>query len=133
MELTARFLGVARILQMVSAGGRAGGDSSESHGDTDVAGEELDSPPAPRRYVLPEGGKSTIRPHSELLNQILIDKFKVSVTTFKSSRCGNSDSALILNFTQFMHVRVFTYKQRRPQIYHSIYPALSFTKISIYL
>lgn len=132
--LIARFLRVARILQMVSAGGRAGGDSSESHGDTDVAGEEPDSPPAPRRYVLPGGGKSTIRPHSELLNQILIDKFKVSVNyTFESSRCGNSDPALILGFAQFVKVRICTYKQRRPRVYLSVSRAFSFTKMSVYL
>lgn len=48
------------------------GDSSESH-DTDIPADELDSPPVVRRK-----GKTGIRPHSDLLNQILIDKFKVS-------------------------------------------------------
>lgn len=48
------------------------GDSSESH-DTDIPPDELESPPVLRRK-----GKATTRPHSELLNQILIDKFKVS-------------------------------------------------------
>lgn len=51
------------------------GDSSESH-DTDIPPDELDSPPVLRRR-----GKTGIRPHSDLLNQILIDKFKVSGTT----------------------------------------------------
>lgn len=59
-----------------SAGGA--GDSSESH-DTDIPADadDLDSPPVVRRK-----GKSGSRPHSDLLNQILIDKFKVSVTKF---------------------------------------------------
>lgn len=73
------------LLQMVSGCGGAGGDSSESH-DTDPPGDELDSPPAVRRR--PATGK-TSRPHSDLLNQILIDKFKVStnfaVLTLKMS------------------------------------------------
>ena len=47
-----------------------GGDSSESH-DTDVQ-DETDSPPALRRRVADKS-----RPQSELINQILIDKFKV--------------------------------------------------------
>ncbi|KAJ8919125.1 hypothetical protein NQ315_012110, partial [Exocentrus adspersus] len=51
------------------------GDSSESH-DTDPPGDELDSPPAVRRR--PPLGK-TSRPHSDLLNQILIDKFKADL------------------------------------------------------
>ncbi|KAF2884831.1 hypothetical protein ILUMI_21340 [Ignelater luminosus] len=62
------------LLQMVSGCGGAGGDSSESH-DTDPPGDELDSPPAVRRRPAVHSGK-TSRPHSDLLNQILIDKFK---------------------------------------------------------
>lgn len=54
--------------------GGAGGDSSESH-DTDQQGEDPDSPPAIRRRQV-QTSKSN-RPHSDLLNQILIDKFKV--------------------------------------------------------
>lgn len=61
------------VLQMVPSCGGAG-DSSESH-DTDPPGDELDSPPTVRRR--PPHGKLS-RPHSDLLNQILIDKFKVS-------------------------------------------------------
>ena len=56
-----------------------GGDSSESH-DTDVP-DETDSPPAARRRVADKS-----RPQSELINQILIDKFKVITSrnvTFK--------------------------------------------------
>lgn len=54
-----------------SGGGLAGaGDSSESH-DTD-AQDDMDSPPALRRRVTDKS-----RPQSELINQILIDKFKV--------------------------------------------------------
>lgn len=54
-----------------SGGGMmGGGDSSESH-DTDVQ-DETDSPPALRRRVADKS-----RPQSELINQILIDKFKV--------------------------------------------------------
>lgn len=52
------------------------GDSSESH-DTDPPGDDLDSPPSVRRRT-PSHGKNTSRPHSDLLNQILIDKFKVT-------------------------------------------------------
>lgn len=49
-----------------------GGDSSESH-DTDDIPDDTDSPPALRRRVADK-----LRPQSELINQILIDKFKVS-------------------------------------------------------
>lgn len=57
--------------------GGTGGDSSESH-DTDPPGDEFDSPSSIRRRP-PLGNKTTSsRPHSDLLNQILIDKFKVS-------------------------------------------------------
>ncbi|GFG36450.1 hypothetical protein Cfor_11474, partial [Coptotermes formosanus] len=60
----------------------AGGDSSESH-DTDhqVDDEpldEMDSPPAVRRRVTAE--KSS-RPQSEVINQILIEKFKADLQT----------------------------------------------------
>lgn len=48
-----------------------GGDSSESHDTDDVPD---DSPPALRRRVTDKS-----RPQSELINQILIDKFKVSL------------------------------------------------------
>lgn len=48
-----------------------GGDSSESH-DTDDIPDDTDSPPALRRRVADK-----LRPQSELINQILIDKFKV--------------------------------------------------------
>ncbi|XP_017779219.1 PREDICTED: rho guanine nucleotide exchange factor 4-like [Nicrophorus vespilloides] len=56
-------------------GGGGGGDSSESH-DTDPTGEELDSPPTVRRRGGPPRGT---RPHSDLLNQILIDRFKAEL------------------------------------------------------
>lgn len=59
-----------------SGGGGAGGDSSESH-DTDPTADDLDSPPSVRRRNA-QGTKISSRPHSDLLNQILIDKFKVS-------------------------------------------------------
>ncbi|XP_044730841.1 uncharacterized protein LOC123293913 [Chrysoperla carnea] len=59
-----------------SAGTGGGGDSSESH-DTDQQGEDTDSPPAVRRRV-GTGGRSS-RPHSDLINQILIDKFKADL------------------------------------------------------
>ncbi|XP_025073161.1 uncharacterized protein LOC112552338 [Pogonomyrmex barbatus] len=49
-----------------------GGDSSESH-DTDDVPDDTDSPPALRRRVADKS-----RPQSELINQILIDKFKVN-------------------------------------------------------
>lgn len=49
------------------------GDSSESH-DTDPPCDDLDSPPSIRRRTVQTKGS---RPHSDLLNQILIDKFKV--------------------------------------------------------
>lgn len=61
-------------------GGGAGGDSSESH-DTDPPGDEFDSPSAIRRRP-PLGKAPSSRPHSDLLNQILIDKFKVSFISF---------------------------------------------------
>ncbi|XP_078051254.1 rho guanine nucleotide exchange factor 3 isoform X1 [Augochlora pura] len=56
-----------------------GGDSSESH-DTDVQ-DETDSPPALRRRVADKS-----RPQSELINQILIDKFKADLQSRTSSR-----------------------------------------------
>ncbi|KAK9884655.1 hypothetical protein WA026_007498 [Henosepilachna vigintioctopunctata] len=59
--------------QMVPGCGGIGGDSSESH-DTDAPADEFDSPPVVRRR--PPHGKIH-RPNSELLNQILIDKFKM--------------------------------------------------------
>lgn len=70
--------------QMAPGCGGAGGDSSESH-DTDPPGDELDSPPAVRRR--PPHGKLS-RPHSDLLNQILIDKFKVSGASVFLVLCG---------------------------------------------
>lgn len=69
------------ISQMVSGGASTGGsgggtnitgDSSESH-DTDAL-DETDSPPALRRRV-----NEKSRPQSELINQILIDKLKVTI------------------------------------------------------
>lgn len=61
-----------------SGGGKYGaGDSSESH-DTD-APDETDSPPALRRRV-----NEKSRPQSELINQILIDKFKVKFANNKT-------------------------------------------------
>lgn len=69
------------MTQMVSGGAltggsgggvMGGGDSSESH-DTDDVPDDTDSPPALRRRVTDKS-----RPQSELINQILIDKFKVS-------------------------------------------------------
>jgi len=57
-----------------------GGDSSESH-DTDDVPDDTDSPPALRRRVADKS-----RPQSELINQILIDKFKVSFVLFFISR-----------------------------------------------
>lgn len=65
-----------------STGGSSGatlgaGDSSESH-DTDVP-DETDSPPALRRRVTEKS-----RPQSELINQILIDKFKVNSNYFET-------------------------------------------------
>ncbi|KAG8036655.1 hypothetical protein G9C98_003977 [Cotesia typhae] len=65
-----------------SGGNHGAGDSSESH-DTD-APDETDSPPALRRRV---NGKS--RPQSELINQILIDKFKTDIQQNRSSRQYN--------------------------------------------
>ncbi|KAK9746793.1 RhoGEF domain [Popillia japonica] len=59
-------------------GGGTGGDSSESH-DTDQPGDELDSPPAVRRRGHHPSKGATSRPHSDLLNQILIDKFKAEL------------------------------------------------------
>lgn len=50
------------------------GDSSESH-DIDPHCDELDSPPTVRKRPPPQTKSN--RPHSDLLNQILIDKFKV--------------------------------------------------------
>jgi hypothetical protein len=67
---------MCRLQMMPGCGGA--GDSSESH-DTDPPGDDLDSPPSIRRRT-PQG-KGT-RPHSDLLNQILIDKFKVSTNCF---------------------------------------------------
>lgn len=73
-------LQTAIVFQMApGCGGGGGGESSESH-DTDPPGDEMDSPPSVRRRPL-QGGK-TSRPHSDLLNQILIDKFKVGVVMF---------------------------------------------------
>lgn len=63
--------------------GGAGGDSSESH-DTDPPGEGFDSPSAIRRRP-PHGKTTSSRPHSDLLNQILIDKFKVSFYDFHNN------------------------------------------------
>ncbi|KAK4883196.1 hypothetical protein RN001_006515 [Aquatica leii] len=63
-------------IEMVSGSGGAGGDSSESH-DTDPPGDELDSPPTVRRRAL--SSNKTSRPHSDLLNKILIDKFKAEL------------------------------------------------------
>lgn len=63
-----------------SGGGVMGaGDSSESH-DTDDIPDDTDSPPALRRRVADK-----LRPQSELINQILIDKFKVN-SSFPSLR-----------------------------------------------
>lgn len=60
-----------------SGGGMmGGGDSSESH-DTDDVPDDTDSPPALRRRVADKS-----RPQSELINQILIDKFKVKFVLF---------------------------------------------------
>ncbi|XP_044261717.1 uncharacterized protein LOC123009457 [Tribolium madens] len=59
-------------IQIEMMPGCGGADSSESH-DTDPPGDDLDSPPTVRRRTL---GKTASRPHSDLLNQILIDKFK---------------------------------------------------------
>ncbi|XP_066585015.1 uncharacterized protein RhoGEF3 isoform X2 [Prorops nasuta] len=65
-----------------------GGDSSESH-DTDVQ-DDTDSPPALRRRVADKS-----RPQSELINQILIDKFKADLQSRASRhqhvRRTNSD------------------------------------------
>lgn len=55
------------------SGVMGGGDSSESH-DTDDIPDDTDSPPALRRRVADK-----LRPQSELINQILIDKFKVNL------------------------------------------------------
>ncbi|KAK0182228.1 hypothetical protein PV327_000389 [Microctonus hyperodae] len=86
-------------IEMVSGGALTGGsgngkygagDSSESH-DTD-APDETDSPPALRRRV-----NEKSRPQSELINQILIDKFKADlqqsnrVTRHHNVRRTNSD------------------------------------------
>ncbi|XP_053597025.1 uncharacterized protein LOC103576107 isoform X2 [Microplitis demolitor] len=65
-----------------SAGNHGAGDSSESH-DTD-APDETDSPPALRRRV-----NEKSRPKSELINQILIDKFKTDIQQNRSSRQYN--------------------------------------------
>lgn len=76
-------------LQMVSGfsgGGGTGGDSSESHdtdqlgdGDGDGDGDDTDSPQPVRRRSRTIGGEKGSRPHSDhLINQILIEKFKVS-------------------------------------------------------
>ncbi|XP_077267562.1 rho guanine nucleotide exchange factor 3 isoform X4 [Temnothorax americanus] len=63
-----------------SGGGvMGGGDSSESH-DTDDIPDDTDSPPALRRRVADK-----LRPQSELINQILIDKFKADLQN-RSSR-----------------------------------------------
>ncbi|XP_043497685.1 spermatogenesis-associated protein 13 isoform X3 [Polistes fuscatus] len=71
-----------------SGGTMGGGDSSESH-DTDVQ-DETDSPPALRRRVADKS-----RPQSELINQILIDKFKADLQSRASRhqhvRRANSD------------------------------------------
>ncbi|XP_046420190.1 uncharacterized protein LOC124179639 isoform X1 [Neodiprion fabricii] len=72
-----------------SGGGVSGaGDSSESH-DTD-APDEMDSPPALRRRVTDKS-----RPQSELINQILIEKFKADLQSRTSRnhhvRRTNSD------------------------------------------
>ncbi|KAG5320378.1 SPT13 protein, partial [Pseudoatta argentina] len=57
-----------------SGGGvMGGGDSSESH-DTDDIPDDTDSPPALRRRVTDK-----LRPQSELINQILIDKYKADL------------------------------------------------------
>ncbi|KAL0125257.1 hypothetical protein PUN28_004412 [Cardiocondyla obscurior] len=69
-------------IEMVSGGSVTGGsgsgvmggcDSSESH-DTDDIPDDTDSPPALRRRVADK-----LRPQSELINQILIDKFKADL------------------------------------------------------
>ncbi|XP_025268401.1 uncharacterized protein LOC105252011 isoform X2 [Camponotus floridanus] len=66
-----------------------GGDSSESH-DTDDVPDDTDSPPALRRRVADKS-----RPQSELINQILIDKFKADLQSRASRhnhvRRTNSD------------------------------------------
>ncbi|KXZ75736.1 Spermatogenesis-associated protein 13-like Protein [Tribolium castaneum] len=59
-------------IQIEMMPGCGGADSSESH-DTDPPGDDLDSPPSVRRRTV---AKTASRPHSDLLNQILIDKFK---------------------------------------------------------
>ncbi|XP_057660132.1 mucin-2 isoform X2 [Diorhabda carinulata] len=61
-------------IEIVTSCGGAG-DSSESH-DTDPPGD-IDSPPVTRRR--PHSAPKGSRPHSELLNQILIDKFKADL------------------------------------------------------
>ncbi|KAJ9585687.1 hypothetical protein L9F63_002477, partial [Diploptera punctata] len=64
-----------------------GGDSSESH-DTDhqiddEPLDEMDSPPAVRRRVT---GDKASRPQSEVINQILIEKFKADLQTRVQNR-----------------------------------------------
>ncbi|XP_034941073.1 serine-rich adhesin for platelets [Chelonus insularis] len=78
-------------IEMVSGGALTGGsgggshgagDSSESH-DTD-APDETDSPPALRRRV-----NEKSRPQSELINQLLIDKFKTDLQQSRAVRHQN--------------------------------------------
>ncbi|XP_063244389.1 rho guanine nucleotide exchange factor 4 isoform X2 [Bacillus rossius redtenbacheri] len=79
-------------LEMV-AGSHTAGDSSESH-DTDHLGDdepldEMDSPPAVRRRVNSKSSDKSSRPQSEVINQILIDKFKADLQTRAHPRHQN--------------------------------------------
>ncbi|XP_022919808.2 uncharacterized protein [Onthophagus taurus] len=66
-------------IEMVPACGGTGGDSSESH-DTDQPCDDLDSPPTVRRRAPNRAGNGrSARPHSDLINQILIDRFKAEL------------------------------------------------------
>jgi hypothetical protein len=90
---------MCRLQMMPGCGGA--GDSSESH-DTDPPGDDLDSPPSIRRRT-PQG-KGT-RPHSDLLNQILIDKFKVSTFFFLIWGCKKR----IVKKFEIMHLGIILF------------------------
>ena len=108
----------ARMTQMVSGGaltggsgggvmGGGGGDSSESH-DTDDVPDDTDSPPALRRRVADKS-----RPQSELINQILIDKFKVNfIHTFPTSSYLVAANVILTVYREFNHARENVFQAR---------------------
>nr|CAD7440106.1 unnamed protein product [Timema bartmani] len=93
LTTTPRIFHSHNVTSQIVAGHVAGGDSSESHDTDHLADDEplddMDSPPAVRRRVNTGSEKSSSRPQSEVINQILIDKFKADLHTRAQTRHHN--------------------------------------------